>query len=70
MKSQNLSKTGDKCPKSGEWLVLEDNSSLILLKEGDEMPPFKGRSVQWMHKDSNYQVISDEPAGKESHSTL
>lgn len=52
MDNQNLSKTGDICPKSGEWLVLEDYSSSMFIQEGEEMPAFKGRSVNWQFKNS------------------
>jgi hypothetical protein len=52
MKNLNFSKTGEKCPKSGEWIVLEDMASIVILHKGDEMPAFKGRSVTWQLKTS------------------
>lgn len=50
MRTNNFSKTGDKCPKSGEWFALEDKMSSVYLNEGDEMPSYKGRSVSWQLK--------------------
>lgn len=52
MNTNYLSKTGDKCPITGEWLTLEDNSTMVFIKEGEFMPPFKGRSVNWQLKSS------------------
>lgn len=51
MKNINLSKTGETCPQSGIWMALEDNST-ILLHQGDTMPSYKGRSINWQFKDS------------------
>jgi hypothetical protein len=50
MITHNFSKTGDKCPISGEWFTLEDNVSSVYLNQGEEMPPFNGRSVSWQLK--------------------
>lgn len=50
MTTNNFSKTGDRCPKSGEWVTLEEKMSSIYLKEGEEMPSYKGRSVNWQFK--------------------
>lgn len=40
-------KTGEKCPETGDWKVLEQPSTIIKLNKGEELPPLKGRSVQW-----------------------
>lgn len=50
MRTTNFSKTGDRCPRSGEWFTLGDNSSSVYLKRGEEMPSYKGRSVNWQIK--------------------
>lgn len=52
MKNQNLSKTGDKCPRSGEWVALDDTTSPVFVAKGEKMPPFKGRSINWQFKTS------------------
>jgi hypothetical protein len=52
MKNQNLSKTGEKCPRSGEWVALDDINSSAFVKKGEEMPPFRGRSINWQFKQS------------------
>lgn len=50
MKNMRFSKTGEKCPRTGEWITLEDMTSTVFLHKGDEMPPYKGRSVNWQFK--------------------
>lgn len=52
MENMNLSKTGDKCPLSGEWVALDDKNSSIFVTQGEEMPPFNGRSINWQFKSS------------------
>lgn len=49
MKTQvgSITKTGERCPASGLWKVLEDQSVEIQVYEGNLMPPYKGRSVSW-----------------------
>lgn len=42
-----IAKTGESCPATGRWKVLEDPSFEEIIHEGSEMPPFKGRSVSW-----------------------
>lgn len=54
MKNKFFSKTGDKCPINGEWITMEDQKSVVLLKKGEEMPAFKGRSVNWQFKWSTH----------------
>jgi hypothetical protein len=50
MENKNLARTGDKCPQSGEWVALEDGTSSFLLKKGEEMPSYRGRSISWQLK--------------------
>lgn len=52
MSTNNFSKTGDRCPISGEWVALEDTTRSVYLIEGDEMPSYKGRSVSWQLKNA------------------
>lgn len=52
MENTNLSKTGEICPRSGEWVALDDITSSVFLTKGEEMPPFKGRSINWQFKPS------------------
>jgi hypothetical protein len=51
METTILSKTGERCPKTGMWVALEDMNSSVFIEEGTEMPPFKGRSISWEIKD-------------------
>lgn len=45
-----LAKTGERCPESGIWKVLEAPSFTVSINEGSLMPPFKGRSVSWEYR--------------------
>ena len=49
MKTQlgSITKTGERCPASGLWKVLENPSIEIQVYEGNLIPPYKGRSVSW-----------------------
>lgn len=40
-------KTGENCPATGDWKVLEEPSTIIKITKDNLMPPLKGRSVQW-----------------------
>lgn len=40
-------KTGEKCPETGDWRVLEEPFTIIKMNKENLMPPLKGRSVQW-----------------------
>jgi hypothetical protein len=42
-----IAKTGEECPESGDWKVLDQPSTIIRVDKGNFMPPLKGRSVQW-----------------------
>lgn len=49
MKTQvgTVLKTGERCPETGLWKVLENPSFEVQINEGSFMPPYKGRSVSW-----------------------
>lgn len=40
--------TGQKCPKDGNWAVMNDLQGKINLKKGDKMPQYQGRDVAWV----------------------
>ncbi len=50
MKNKNLSRTGDKCPRSGKWVALDDIEYSVFVTRGEDMPPYKGRSINWQFK--------------------
>jgi Immunity protein 72/Immunity protein 71 len=40
--------TGQVCPKSGNWAVMNDLQGKAALNKGDKMPPHQGRDVVWV----------------------
>lgn len=44
-------RTGERCPKTGLWKVQDCVSVTLLINEGDRMPIFKGKSVDWVFQD-------------------
>ncbi len=50
-------KTGDKCPKSGFWLRIEDNKQISI----DKDEPFPGYYVKTKRAESGASIYSDAP---------
>lgn len=44
-------RTGERCPKTGLWKVQDCVSVTLLINEGDRMPIFKGKNVDWVFQD-------------------
>jgi Immunity protein 72 len=40
--------TAERCPKDGNWVVMDDLQGKLTLKSGDKMPQHKGRDVTWV----------------------
>jgi hypothetical protein len=39
--------TGQKCPESGVWKSLDDQSTTAPIAQGNTMPPHNGKAVTW-----------------------
>lgn len=48
-----IAQTGERCPESGLWKILETPSVSVTIYEGSIMPPYKGKSVSWELDDQN-----------------
>jgi hypothetical protein len=40
-------KTGEVCPESGVWKVVETPSTTAPIAQGNRMPPYNGQAVTW-----------------------
>lgn len=46
----SVAKTGERCPKTGMWKVLEAPDVKVTINKESIIPPFKGRSVTWEYE--------------------
>jgi hypothetical protein len=40
-------RTGEKCPESGIWKVLDTPSTTAPIAKGNTFPPYNGKAVTW-----------------------
>ena len=42
-----IARTGESCPESGVWRVVESPSTTAPIAKGNRMPPYSGNAVAW-----------------------
>lgn len=42
-----VAKTGEKCPYSGVWEVIDEPTTTAPISKGETMPPYKDKGVAW-----------------------
>ncbi len=42
-----IARTGEQCPESGVWMVLESISTTAPIAKGNTMVPYRAKAVAW-----------------------
>lgn len=63
-----LRKTGERCPYSGKWGVVDMTSQEIIIEEGERMPQAKSAGVDAAPRDATWRLMTRADGGPTSES--